>query len=100
MDALRPGDMDKEGEKQSQQSGGDDHHGGVDPGELGDEVLSLGLFAAGVLHQVQDSGHRGLLKGLGDLDPQQAGQVDAAADDVAARIHLTGEGLTGEGGGV
>ena len=76
------------------------HGGGVDAGELGDEVLGAGLAGAGVLHQLQDLGHGGLAEGLGGADLQQAGHVDAAADDLVALAGVPGQALAGKGAGV
>ena len=83
-----------------QGQGREDHNGGVVPGEFGDEVLRLGLFLAGVLHQVQDAGDGGLPERLAHLHMEQPGQIDAAGDYLVPRHHVTGQGLAGEGGGV
>ena len=76
------------------------HHGGVDAGKLGDKVLGAGLAGAGILHQLQNFGHGGLAKHLGGADPQNAGHVDAAADDLVALVGIPGQALAGEGAGV
>ena len=62
--------------------GGHHHSGGVPPGEAGDELLLLGLLGGGVLHQVQDLGHGGVVVLLGGPDPQHPGEVDTARDHV------------------
>ena len=85
------------GGQDSQGQGGKNHRRGIVPGKAGDKVLRLGLFGGGVLHQVQDLGHGGLAIGLADFDPQHAGLVDAAADDLLAGGHLAGQRLAGEG---
>ena len=76
------------------------HHRRVDAGELGDKVLAAGLAGAGVLHQLQDLGYRGLAKGLGGPDLQHAGHVDAAADNLVALPGVPGQALAGQGAGV
>ena len=73
---------------------------GIVSGELGDEVLRPGLLHAGILHQVQDFGHRGLPEFFRGPDPQQACEVHAAADDLLPLLHLPGDALSGEGAGV
>ena len=86
--------------QREQQRRGDHHAGSVVPGEAGDEVLAGGFFLAGVFHQVQNLGDGGLLAAAGDLHPQKARLVDAAADDDVAGHHVPGHGFSGEGGGV
>ncbi|CUP90574.1 Uncharacterised protein [Flavonifractor plautii] len=100
VETVGPGHQAQQRRQRGQKDGGDDHHRGVVPGEFGDKVLGLGLLAAGVFHQVQDLGHRGRAELLGHPHPQQARQVDAARDHVVAGLHLPGQGLAGEGGGV
>ena len=86
---------------QDRQSQRREHHRrGIVPGKFGDEVFRLGLFGGGVLHQVQNFGHRGLPEGLAHRNAQHAGQVDAAADDLVPVPHIPGQGFAGEGGGV
>ena len=92
----RPGQRDQDGQGQ----GGETHSGGIHPGEPGDEVLRPRLAGGGVLHQVQDLGHRGLAEFPGGTDFQQPGHVDAAADDLVPLPDLPGQGLAGEGGGI
>ena len=100
LDGVQPAHLSEQGREEGQGHGGQHHDGGIPPGKAGNEMLRLGLSAAGVLHQVQNSGDGGLLKGPGDLDLQQAGQVDAAGDHVVAGLDLPGEGLAGESGGI
>ncbi len=76
------------------------HHRRVNAGELGDEILAAGFAGAGVLHQLQYLGHRGLAKGLRGPDLQHAGHVDAAADDLVALPGVPGQALAGQGAGV
>ena len=88
------------GGQQEQRQRRQGNAGGVVPGKAGDEILTGGLFLPGVLHQVQNFGHSGLLAGTGDLHPQEARLIYAAADDGIAGGHIPGSGLTGEGGGI
>ena len=74
--------------------------GGIIPGELGDEVFRLGLFQAGVFHQLQNAGHGGLAEGLGYLHPQHLVLVHAAGDHIVAGTYPAGAALAGEGAGV
>ena len=60
----------------------------------------MGLAGAGVFHQLQDLGHGGFAELLGGADLQQAGHVDAAADDLVALLSVTRQALAGEGAGV
>ena len=76
------------------------YHRRVNAGELGDKVLAAGLAGAGVLHQLQDLGYRGLAKGFCGPDLQHAGHVDAAADDLVALPGVPGQALAGQGAGV
>ena len=86
-------------QERQRQSGAADRRG-VEPGELGDEVLGPGLAGAGILHQIQDPGDGGLPELLGGAELQHAGHVDAAADDRLSRLDLPGQALTGQGAGV
>ena len=56
----------------------------------------MGFLAAGILHQLQNLCHGGIIKLLCDLHPQKAAAVDTAADDVVSLRYLTGHGLTGQ----
>ena len=76
------------------------HGRGIDTGKPGDEVLRPGLVRACVLHQLQNARHRGLPEFLRGLHPQHARQVDAAADDLVARLHVARQALARERGGV
>ena len=86
-------EVGQDGQRQRQPADG----GGVPPGKFGDEVLGLGLFAAGVFHQIQNLRHGGLAVGLGDLHGDQTVQVHAAADDLIAGLNDPGQALAGEG---
>ena len=77
---------------------GDDRR--VPAGEARDEVLGPRLLLARVLHELEDARDGGLTERLGRADVQHAGHVDAAGDDVGARLHVAGDGLAGERGGV
>ena len=85
-----------EGQRQSTVA----HSGGVDAGKAGDEVLGAGLLHAGIFHQVQNFRDGGFAELLGGLHLQQAGHVHTAADDLVAGLHVAGQTLTGQGGGV
>ena len=89
-----------QGRQNGQGQGAVTHRRGVDPGKLGNEILRPGLPGAGVLHQVQNLGDRGLPKLLGGPNGQQACQVDAAADDLIPLPDVPGQALSGEGTGV
>ena len=100
VEPLREAAAQDEGRQHGQQRRADDHHGGVIAGEFGDEILGLGLLAPGVLRQLKDLSHRGFPIGPAHPDAQQAGLVDAAADDRVARRRLPGHGFPRQGGGV
>ena len=76
------------------------HGGGVHAGKTGDEVLGAGLLHAGIFHQIENFGNGGFAEFLGGLYLQQAGHVHAAADDLIAGLHIAGQALAGQGGGV
>ena len=95
-----PGAQPQQGRQHRQGQGGKDHCRGVVPGKSGNKILRLGLFAAGVLHQVQNFRHGGLPKGSIYLHMEHPGEVDTAADHLVPRLHVPGQGLAGEGGGV
>ena len=99
-DGVGPGDGGKQRGQERQRHGGEHHGGRVIAGEFGNKVFRFGLFAAGVLHQVQNLGDGGFRKGAGHLDRQHAGQIHAAGDHVVPALHLAGQGLAGKGGGV
>ncbi len=100
MDPLLPAYRGKERRQNRQQHCRHHHHRGVVPGEPGDEVFHLGLFGAGVFHQVQDAGHCGFPIDLGGPHPQQPALVDAATDYRVAGGDGAGQTLPGEGGGI
>ena len=74
--------------------------GGVHAGKTGDEVLGAGLLHAGIFHEVEDLGDRGLAKFLAGAHLEQAGHVHTAADDLVAGLHIAGQALAGQGCGV
>ena len=74
--------------------------GGIPVGKTGDEVLGFRLLVAGILHQIEDLGNGGFAELLGDADGQQAGHVDTAADHFAALGNISGNGFTGQRGGI
>ena len=76
------------------------HGGGVHAGKPGDEVLGAGLLHAGIFHKVQNFGNGGFAEFLGGFHLQQAGHVHAAADDLVTGLHVAGQALAGQGGGV
>ena len=76
------------------------HSRGIDPGKAGNKILGPGLAGAGVFHQFQNTGNRGLAKLFCRLDMQQAAEVHTAADDLIPRLHLSWQTLAGEGTGV
>ena len=76
------------------------HRRGIHPGKPGDKGLGAALAGGGVLHQVEDLGDGGFTELPGGADVQQAGQVDAAGDDLVPFAHLPGHALPGEGGGI
>ena len=76
------------------------HRRGIDPGKLGDKVLRLGLFHAGIFHQVQDLGHGGVAEFLSGPDMQQAAEVHAAGEHLVPGLHLPGQALAGKGTGI
>lgn len=53
-----PPPASQQGGKQPQGQGSKNHSRGIVPGEFGNKMLRLGLFLAGVLHQVQGYGPR------------------------------------------
>ena len=81
--AVKPRQQTHHRRQHRQGQGRPAHGGGIHPGELGDEVLRLGLVGAGIFHQLQDFGHGGLAEGPGGADLQHAGHVDARTDVTA-----------------
>ena len=78
----------------SQSEGGKYHRWRVVPGKTGDEVFHPALFVTGVLNKVKDFGYGGFSKFLCGLDSQDAGLIDAPADNLHARLHFTGHGFS------
>ena len=74
--------------------------GRIDLRKAGDERLGSRFAGACVLHEVEDLRHRGLAEGLRRADLEHAGHVDAAADDLVARLHVARQTLAGQRTGV
>ena len=89
-----------EGREECKQNGGDYHRRGIPMGELGDKVFAFGLFAAGIFHQVENLCHRRFPKFLRNPTGEHSRQVNAPADDIAPRFHLSGDRFAGQGRGV
>ena len=70
--------------------------GRIHAGEFGDEVFGFGFVGAGILDQLEDFGDGGFAEGLRRLNPQHAGHVDAAADDLVACLCVAGQALAGQ----
>ena len=97
---VAPGTHAEKRRQHGEQQGRAGDGRGVPAGKAGDEVLSLCLLLAGVFHKLQDAAHRGLAERLGGAHVQKARHVDAARDDLGARLHMARHALAGEGGGV
>ena len=76
------------------------HGGRVNPAELGDEAFRLCLRVAGGFDQRQNLRDGGFAVADCDLDFHHAGQVDAAAEDLVALLHVTRERFTGQRRGI
>ena len=83
-----------------QQKGGDAAGGGVIAGEPGDEFLGGGLARVCVLYQVEDAGYRRFAVNAGRPYPEQAGHVEAAAEDDVVFGHLLRQAFARKGCGV
>ena len=79
---------------------GNHNYGRIIPGKTRDEVLHLRFLAAGILHQLQDLGNRGIIKFLCNLHPEQPASIDTAADDIITHSGLPWNRFTGKGRGV
>ena len=76
------------------------HGGRVNPAELGDEAFRLCLRVAGGFDQRQNLRDGGFAVTDRDLDFHHAGQVDAAAEDLVALLHVARERFTGQRRGI
>ncbi len=89
-----------QGRKDCQYHGGNHNNRRIIPGKTGDEILHLRFLTAGILHQLQDLGNRGIIKFLCDLYPEQPAPVDTAADDIVTHAGLPWDRLPGKGRGI
>ena len=78
----------------------DDDGGRVVLCEFGDKVFRLGLLLGRAFDQLEDLGHRRVVEGLGDAHFEAGGDVDAAADHLAADGDLAREGLARQRAGI
>ena len=76
------------------------HGGRVNPAELGDEAFRLCLRVAGGFDQCQNLRDGGFAVTDRDLDFHHAGQVDAAAEDLVALLHVARERFAGQRRGI
>ena len=95
-DPLVPVSPEEQGRYQSGQHGQAHHHGGINAGEAGNEPVGLGLGFPGVLHQLQNAGHGGILVGVGHLHPQHTLNVHAAAEYRVPFLDRPGRAFTGK----
>ena len=91
---------EEERRHQGGQHGQAHHHGGINAGEAGNEPVGLGLGFSGVLHQLQNAGHGGILVGVGHAHPQHALNVHAAAEYRVPFLDGPGRAFTGERNGI
>ena len=64
------------------------------------ELLGFCLALAGVLHELQDFGRRGLVEFLCCLDAQQAAHIHRSADDRITRLYISGKAFAGQRAGI
>ena len=95
------GEMPREHRRQQCQcDGSEDDDGGIDACEARDERLAPRLVVAGMFHQSDDAGDGALAEDLGGAHLDDAGEVDAARDDLVARFHLSRQALARQGDGI
>ena len=70
---------------------------GINPGKLCDEIFRPGLLLGGLLHQLQNLGNGGILKGLQGLYTKHALSIDTAGNNLFSGEYLSGDGLSGKG---
>ena len=100
MDPFGPFAVEEQRREHGEQHRTDHHHRGIYLGKAGDEIFRPRLFGAGVFHEIEDLRHRGFTERLGDLHPQGTALIDAAADHIIPRLHLTRQRLTGQRRGI
>ena len=81
-----------------QRKGGKHHRRRVVTGKACNKVLGFSFFIACIFNQVKDFRYGGFPKLFCCLDSQDTSLVDAAADDLHSRFHLTRHGFACEGG--
>ena len=89
--------MKQQGRQDRQQHRADYHGRRINPGKAGDEVFGPGFFIGGVLHKLQDFSGGALLEAAHGFDPDNAGEVDRAAEDPVAGSLVGREAFAGEG---
>ena len=89
-----------DGRQHRQRQRGAAHGRRIDARELGDEVLGARLARAGIFDQLQNLRDGRFAEGLCRSDLQNAGHVDAAADDLVAHMRVAREALAGQRAGV
>lgn len=72
----------------------------IDTGKTGDEVFGSSLLHAGIFHKVENFRNSGFAELLGGAHLQQTRHINASADDLIARFHVTGQALAGQSGSV
>ena len=87
---------DQHGQRQRRSA----HGGRIDLGKAGDECFGARFAGARVLDQVEDLRHGGLAERLRCADLQNAGHVDAAADDLVTLLDVARQALAGQRAGV
>ena len=83
-DSFIPALPQKKRRQNRQQYGSDHYRRSIISGKPGNEVFHRRFFAAGIFHQFQDPGHRGIVKFLCDLYTQKTTSIDAAADHLVS----------------
>lgn len=81
-----------------QRKGGKHHRRRVVTGKACNKVLGFSFFIACIFNQVKDFRYGGFPKLFCCLDSQDTSLIDAAADDLHSRFHLTRHGFACEGG--
>ena len=92
--------MQENGRNNADQQRRDHHDGGIITSEFCDKVFRLSFFCRGVLHQVKDLAHGGIIIFFAGAKLNFAPNVDGAAEHFLPRLNVARQGFPRQRGGI